>query len=156
MLMHYLGTVSYKTGVPWNVISFAAAQPHATNPVPFRAPHRKKGKKRKNLFYDPDSPESSGDEIKPPSYNVDTKSKKNIKLPVQEAGPNPLYDNRGHPDAETDYNLLFDESQNVNLVRKTSRVLPPTIDPLFDVRFNERSHGEYLNQHLHVGHLSPR
>ena len=68
---------------------------------------------------------------------------------------NVLYDDRGQPDAAAEEDAAIESRLDCPLIRKTRPALPTSIDPEFNVQFDEALHGDYLREHLHTGHLSP-
>ena len=79
---------------------------------------------------------------------------KTLHLHILQDGPNILLDNSRFSDHQRNYNVLIDQSNSVNLVRKTGPDLPATLYLVFDVNFDEATHGVYLQEHLKTVHMS--
>ena len=69
----------------------------------------------------------------------------------------PLFDSRGHPDEETDWESMLPEVKAGKLIRKRKHTAPPidNIDPNFGVPYNEAKHGDILRSELDISHLTP-
>ena len=69
----------------------------------------------------------------------------------------PLFDSRGHPDEETDWESMLPEVKAGKLIRKRKHTVPPidNIDPNFGVSYNEAKHGDILRSELDISHLTP-
>lgn len=127
--------------------------------VPIRPPARRKGKKRPNLFQErrPTLHKASPHTGIHPDSLPPHRHKIRLPVPTKFGNPNVLNDTRGHPDLEHEYDI-FDESIDYSspshrLIRKTLHELPTSIDPDFNVKFNEALHGEYLRSNLKLEHL---
>ena len=51
--------------------------------------------------------------------------------------------------------FLVEENVGADHIRKTRPVLPTTVDPDFDVAFDEQKCGAYLREHLPTSHMFP-
>ena len=51
------------------------------------------------------------------------------------------------------HTLLVDGNDGVDLIWKNGTVLPATVDPMFDVKFDEGTHDAYLCGHLKTAHM---
>ena len=80
-----------------------------------------------------------------------------VRLPVYGNGINPLFDDRGFPDKQIDYEFLEEQGMILKLpfLRKVDPELPTKVDPNFDVKFDEVKHGAHLKNHLKIDHMSP-
>ena len=69
----------------------------------------------------------------------------------------PLFDDRGFPDAQTDWELMIPEVDAGRLIRKRIHNAPSLddIDPHFGVAYDEATHGGMLRDELDIAHLSP-
>ena len=69
----------------------------------------------------------------------------------------PLFDSRGHPDEETDWESMLPEVKAGKLIRKRKHAAPPidNVDPNFGVPYNEAKHGDILRSALDLSHLTP-
>ena len=68
---------------------------------------------------------------------------------------NAYLDDRGHPDWQQDWEWLQEGNFGKVLCRrKRQHDMRPTIDPSFNVPFDESKHGEYLRECLKLDHLS--
>jgi hypothetical protein len=68
---------------------------------------------------------------------------------------NAYVDDRGHLDWQSDWDWL-EEPNYGQILRKRRRLhdMRDTVDPIFDVKFDEATHGEYLRETLKLDHLS--
>ena len=66
-----------------------------------------------------------------------------------------LLDDRGNPDISVDYDWMEEEENPPEVLRRTLHALPTSVDPEFDVKYDETKHGPYLKKHLKTDHLSP-
>ena len=143
--------------LPSKCISFTVASPQPTDNVPLRPPRRKKGEKRNNIYTGPPDEAAPGDRIRLGPATEDTPNVTfhpgTLCLPILPDGPDVNLDDRGFPDRQRDYDFLVEESDGVDLIRKIGPELPTTVDPEFDVKFDEPTHGAYLQKHLATGHM---
>ena len=121
---------------------------------PLRPPRRKKAKKRPNIF-------KGGDDSQPPGVPVIPERNafhfpgtgKSIRLPAAGAGTEAMMDDHGFADLQGDYDFLEDGASESPVLRKVESTLPATVDPNFDVKYDDTKHGEYLRKNLATGHL---
>ena len=116
--------------------------------MPLRPPRRKKGKKRKNTYTGPPPAAAPGAGIRFDPVSSDPSSvsfhPETLRLPILPDGPDVNLSDRGFPDRQRDYDFLVEESEGVELIRKTGPELSTSIDPVFGVKFDELKHGAYL------------
>ena len=65
-----------------------------------------------------------------------------------------LLNDRGHPGVQVDYDWLEYDKQAPPLLRKTMHPLSTVIDPDFNVKYDEATHGAYLCKNMKIDHLS--
>lgn len=78
------------------------------------------------------------------------------KKGVQKRYVSPLFDDRGYPNPQDDWDAMLPEVKACRLTRKP-RHNPPTlqgIDPNFGEEFDEAKHGQMLKDELNILHLS--
>ena len=121
--------------------------------MPLRPPRRRKGKKRPNIFREPQPDSPPGDIIKRNSLQFEFEEGKRICLPVHQEGPNVLYDDRDQLNATVEEDAAIESRLESPLVQKTRPALPKEIDPEFNVKYNELLRGEYLRENLKIGHV---
>jgi hypothetical protein len=67
---------------------------------------------------------------------------------------NAYVDDRGHPDWQADWDWLEEPHYGQILCkRRRQHDLRDTVDPSFDVQYDEAKHGAYLRETLHLDHL---
>ena len=68
-----------------------------------------------------------------------------------------LFDNRGFPDQQDDWEAILPEVKTGALIRKRKHIVTPLtdIDPTFGIEFDESLHGNMLHSDLDVSHLTP-
>ena len=76
--------------------------------------------------------------------------------PIRKGKPrNVFIDDRGFPDISDDYDRLLSSIDGGAILRKLKHPAPPldSIDPAFNVQYDEALHGEYLRKNLNLSHL---
>ena len=63
-----------------------------------------------------------------------------------------LFDPRGFPDAADEWESMLPEVGDTFL-RKRMHPVPATVDPAFDIKYNEAKHGKILSENLDLTHL---
>ena len=113
-------------------------------PSPIRPPRRIKSRKRPNAY----RPAKEGIQRPEPPAKM--------RLPADSTEPMVLLDDRGNPDISVDYNWMEEEENPPEVLCRTLHALPTSVDPKFDVKYDETKHGPYLKKHLKTDHLSPK
>ena len=75
---------------------------------------------------------------------------------VQKQYVSPLFDDRGHPNPQDEWESMLPEVKAGRLIRKRIHN-PPKLqdaDPNFGVEFDEKIHGKVLKEELNISHLS--
>ena len=104
---------------------------------------------------------SSVDQTPAPPIRVAARPRSNRKGHLPKKGlPNryvsPLFDDRGYPDLQDEWESMLPEVKAGRLIRKR-RHNPPKlqdVDPNFGEEIDEAKHGQMLKDELHVSHLS--
>ena len=69
---------------------------------------------------------------------------------------NPLFDDRGYPDRQNDWEDILPRGQSGPLIRKRKYAAPDTtsIDPAFGEEYDPVKHLDHLTSDLNIAHLS--
>ena len=67
-----------------------------------------------------------------------------LRLPMLRQGHDIMLDNHGFPNHQRDYDFIIEECGTVDLICKTGSKLLDSINPIFDVKFDEALHSDYL------------
>ena len=104
---------------------------------------------------------SSVDSTPAPSIRVAARPRSNRKGHHPKKGvPNrcvsPLFDDRGYPDPQDEWDAMLPEVKAGRLIRKRRHnpLKLQDIDPNFGEEFNEAKHGQMLKDELNISHLS--
>ena len=121
--------------------------------MPLRPFRRRKGRKRPNIFREPQPDAPPGEDIEGNSLQFEFEEGKRVRLPIKQEAPNALYDDRGQPDAAAEEDAAIKSRLELPLVQKTRPALPKEIDLEFDAKYNELLHREYLRENLKIGQV---
>ena len=115
----------------------------------------RKERKEKNTYTGPppDAAPGAGIRFDPVSNGPSGVSfhPETLRLPILPDGPDVNLNDRGFPDRQLDYDFLIEQSEGVELIRKTGPEFPTTVDP--DIKFDEAKYGAYLREHPKTSHM---
>ena len=92
-----------------------------------------------------------------PRYKSKRKGKGHNKKKEQKQYVSPLFDDRGYPNPQDEWESMLPEVKAGRLIRKRIHNPPKLqdIDPNFGVEYDESKHGKVLRETLNISHLSP-